>query len=160
MALVYQTVISDRLNQYYKPTEGAGDGVAVQVAPDKFARRAVFTKLQTGAVTIWSADITAPPQGEITGIAVQLIGKPATGKLYVSTVNPAYNYDGCFLYAVLNPIDPVTTPINMYRRGEIVGGGYNTTTLTAGTLYLAIVGMTGGDADKFAANVVLTVTTG
>jgi hypothetical protein len=123
---------------------------SLPLSHSRLAMRTAFKPIQVKQSTgedVWAVDpakgiyaeIDAPEAGTIGSIAVQLQGAAATGKMFLSTVDPQKSYDGFFLYTFIEDVLPATSGPSMFRKTEIHSGGYSTITLTDGKLYLLIL---------------------
>lgn len=134
---------------------GRDNSRPLKVAPNRLAHRVDFQPVGEKGPGLY-AKVPAPIEGRLRSVAVRLAGKNASGSLFLSIIDPTFEYDAFFLYTFLEDIPVTQKGPKMWRRNDIHGAAFSTSQGTQGFLYFLILD---GPGEAVQADIALTVET-
>ena len=126
-----------------------------RITPTRFAHRVRFVPVGEKGPGIY-APVPVPNEGFIHSLAVKLKDADPTGHLIVSPIDPAFHYDGFFLYAILDDVPVAAQGPKLWRAVNLHGAAYSTIQANQGFLYLLIPD---GPTGEILADVAITART-
>ena len=138
--IFYTNIQKDR----YAESDGVVPADLVTVADGKCAARVTLNAVPGDVSGTVYAEIPAVMEGRITSFALRLNGGTPAGQILLTTVSPAIDVIGAYLYVFGEEILPATIGPAMYRKTNMRGTYFCTDRLnTPQKIFAIIVGGSG-----------------